>query len=169
MFSNILLIDAYNIGIYISLYVYHSKAILRIYITIHIHRYVWIFEKCEQYNTDELELLRNENQNVLFTCIVFFLSLDECTFKRTVDIDCIRISKRIYRPCLRRVSRNATRFCIIYMYSWNYCNSSSFSCECSVHYIGLVYTAVHCWKYFYPTSKFGTKNPKLGSNNPHCC
>ena len=61
-----------------------------------------------------LNLLRNENQNVLFTCIVFFLSLDECTFKRTVDIDCIRISKRIYRPCLRRVSRNATRFCIIY-------------------------------------------------------
>ena len=113
-----------------------------------------------------LKLLRNENQNVLFTCIVFFLSLDECTFKRTVDIDCIRISKRIYRPCLRRVSRNATRFCIIYMYSWNYCNSSCFSCECSVHYIGLVYTAVHCWKYFYPTSKFGTKNPKLGSNNP---
>ena len=25
---------------------------------------------------------------------------------------------------------------------------------------------VHCWKYFPPRSKFGTKNPKLGSNNP---
>jgi hypothetical protein len=25
---------------------------------------------------------------------------------------------------------------------------------------------LHCWKYFSPRSKFGTKNPKLGSNNP---
>ena len=24
----------------------------------------------------------------------------------------------------------------------------------------------HCWKYFSPRSKFGTNNPKLGSNNP---
>ena len=24
----------------------------------------------------------------------------------------------------------------------------------------------HCWKYFSPRSNFGTKNPKLGSDNP---
>ena len=26
--------------------------------------------------------------------------------------------------------------------------------------------SLHCWKYFYHRSKFGSKNPKLGSNNP---
>ena len=26
--------------------------------------------------------------------------------------------------------------------------------------------SIHCWKYFSPRSNFGTKNPKLGSDNP---
>ena len=41
---------------------------------------------------------------------------------------------------------------------------------CSTRYMYIIEAAAwameHCCKYFSPRSKFGTKNPKLGSNNP---